>query len=260
VPCIGRSCRETGIFLLAQAPSSPRYLMTTFHAVLTVALSAFAIAGCTRQQPAADTSDTSRTSVSHGASASDNSLLERADAGRIQGDSTAPVWMVIISDFQCPYCRRWHEESYAPLVREFVSTGQLRMAFLQFPLPSHRHAMPAAEATMCASAEGRFWEMHDAILVAQERWSGLSDARPAFDSMATGLGLDMSKWRDCMASRVTQPLIELDLERARQMGVRSTPSFIVGDRAISGAQPLEVFRVAIREAVASARATTGGPR
>jgi protein-disulfide isomerase len=234
--------------------------MTTFRATLAVSLSAFALVGCTRQQPAADTLDTSQVSVSHGVSASDTNLLERADAGRIQGDSSAPVWMVIISDFQCPYCKRWHEESYAPLVREFVNTGQLRMAFLQFPLPSHRHAMPAAEATMCASAEGRFWEMHDAILVEQERWSGLPDARPAFDSMAARLGLDMPRWRDCTASRATQPLIELDLERARQMGVRSTPSFIVGDRAISGAQPLDAFRAAIGEALASARATTGGQR
>jgi protein-disulfide isomerase len=230
--------------------------MTLRHAAVSTLLATIVFAGCSRGSSRDGASEIAAgaAEIAGGAVATDSALLERADAGRIQGDSAAPVWMVIISDFQCPFCRRWHEESYHPIVQEFVRTGQLRLAFLQFPLPSHRHALPAAEATMCASAQGRFWEMQDAVLLAQERWAALEDASAAFDSLAAGLGVEMTAWRECIRSRATRPLVNLDLERARQMGVRSTPSFIVGDRAISGALPLDTFRVAIRDAVTRGRA------
>jgi protein-disulfide isomerase len=225
---------------------------TSKGVLLGVASLAAFLWACTPQSQARDSAEAPPAVAS---AATDTALLTRADAGRIKGDSAAPVWLVIISDFQCPFCRRWHEESYEPLVREFVRTGELRMAFLQFPLPSHRHAMAAAEASMCAAAQGRFWEMQDAIMLAQERWSPMPSAQAVFDSLASRVGVDMDSWRDCVSSRVTRPLVELDLERARQMGVRSTPSFIVGDRAITGALPLDTFRVAIRAALAQSRAT-----
>jgi protein-disulfide isomerase len=184
-------------------------------------------------------------------------LLQRADRGRIQGEPGGAIWVVIASDFQCPYCRTWHAETYQTLVRDYVRTGKVRMAYLNFPLNSHRNAWPAAEAAMCASAQGMFWEMHDAIFVNQERWSAMPNPVPLLDSLAVQkFSLNPEEWRSCMSGHATAPLIQADLERLRTAGVESTPSFFIGDRGISGAQPTDVFRTAIEQALAKARGTT----
>ena len=181
-----------------------------------------------------------------------DSLLARADAARIKGAASAPVWIVEVSDFQCPYCRIWHEETYATVVREYVETGRARLAFLNLPLPSHRHAWPAAEAAMCAGLQGRFWEMHDAIFEGQEAWTRLATVDAAFEAMATRVGVNVATWRECVSSHALRPLIEADYQRAVSAGVNSTPSFFIGDRHLSGAMPVDSFRVAIDAALVKA--------
>jgi protein-disulfide isomerase len=189
-------------------------------------------------------------------------LLQRADRNRIQGDAAAPVWVIVASDFQCPFCRTWHEETYPALVKDYVRTGKIRMAYLNYPLNVHRNAWPAAEAAMCASVQGMFWEMHDAIFVNQARWSAMSNAMAFFDSLAVNkFALNPDEWRSCMSTHATAALVQADFERLRTAGVESTPSFFVGDRGISGAQPTDVFRAAIEQALAKVRgATSAKPR
>ena len=182
-----------------------------------------------------------------------NALLERADQGRIQGDSAAPVWIVEISDFQCPFCKKWHDETYPIIKREYVDQGIVRMAYVNLPLTSiHPHADPAAEAAMCASAQGKFWPVHDAIFSTQDRWSKLDDARALFDSLALATGIDAAQYRSCMDSRIMVRLINGDRERAAGAGVRSTPVFFVGGEGIQGAAPVDAFRAAIARARARA--------
>jgi protein-disulfide isomerase len=209
------------------------------------------IAGDGATKPTGPTTD----SVAH-------RLLQRADRNRIQGDGAAPVWVIVASDFQCPFCRTWHEETYQTLVKDYVRTGKVRLAYLNYPLNSHRNAWPAAEAAMCASVQGMFWEMHDAIFTTQERWSAMPNALPLFDSLAVNkFALNPDEWRSCMSTHATAPLVQADFERLRSAGVESTPSFFVGDRGISGAQPTDVFRAAIEQALAKARgATSAKPR
>jgi protein-disulfide isomerase len=189
-------------------------------------------------------------------------VLQRADKGRIQGDAAAPLWVIVASDFQCPYCQMWHEETYPTLVQDYVRTGKIRMAYLNYPLNSHKNAWPAAEAAMCASVQGMFWQMHDAIFQNQARWSTMPNATPFFDSLAVNkFALNPDEWRSCMSTHATAALVQADFERLRGAGVESTPSFFVGDRGISGAQPTDVFRAAIEQALAKARgATSAKPR
>ncbi|MDQ3996235.1 MAG: DsbA family protein [Gemmatimonadota bacterium] len=189
-------------------------------------------------------------------------VLQRADRGRIQGEGAAPVWVIVASDFQCPYCRIWHAETYPTLVKDYVRTGKIRMAYLNYPLNSHKNAWPAAEAAMCASVQGMFWEMHDAIFTNQERWTSMPNATPLFDSLAVNkFALNPDQWRSCMSTHATAALVQADFERLRSAGVESTPSFFIGDRGISGAQPTDVFRAAIEQALAKARgATAAKPR
>ena len=174
-----------------------------------------------------------------------------ADRARVQGNEGAPLWVVEVSDFQCPYCAEFQRLTYPALKREYIETGKVRHAYVNLPLPNHPHARTAAEAAMCAGAQGRFWPMHDAIFATQTRWSRLESAAPVFDSLATVVGVDRTAWADCVASGVMRPLIQADYDRSLGSGVNSTPTFLViGDTAtgnggtamLGGAQPIENFR------------------
>ncbi len=181
--------------------------------------------------------------------ASDTALERRADRARIQGSDSAPLWIVEVSDFQCPYCRSWHESTYPQVVKEFVETGKVRLAYINFPITGHRNAWPAAEAAMCAAAQGSFWAMHDALFETQTRWESLADPATLFDSLATSAGVDMAPYHDCVSGHEMRALIQADMDRARESGVNATPTFIIGNQSISGAQPIQVFRQIIDEAL-----------
>lgn len=183
--------------------------------------------------------------------------VARADSARILGAPDATVWVVDVSDYQCPYCAQWHRSVFPALEREFVSTGKVRFAFVNFPLPSHRHARLAAESAMCAGAQGKFWEYNAGLFGSQERWSPLPDARPVFDSLATAAGVDVAAWRGCVDEGVMRDMVSADLDRMQQAHVNSTPTFFVGDQLLVGAQPIEVFRAAIERELAAKRAATG---
>ena len=183
-----------------------------------------------------------------------DSVSMAADRGRIRGSSTAPIWLVEVSDFQCPYCKQWHDQSFATIDREFVETGKVRLAYLNFPLSSiHKNARAAAEAAMCASVQGKFWPLHESLFVVQSRWAEAANPAPVFDSLAVAAGVNAAAWRQCMTSHATAPLIDADLARSSTAGVQSTPTFFIGDRKLEGAYPVDSFRVAIEAAIAKAR-------
>ena len=183
-----------------------------------------------------------------------DSISTQADRGRIRGAETAPIWLVEISDFQCPYCKQWHDETFALLDKEYVQTGKVRLAYLNFPIPSlHPNARAASEAAMCASAQGKFWELHESLFISQQSWAKMPNPMPAFDSLASAAHVDGVKWRACMSSHAAVPLIDADHERSKAAGVQSTPTFFVGDKKIEGAYPVDTFRVAIDAAIAKAR-------
>lgn len=175
--------------------------------------------------------------------------VERADLSRIMGSPTATTWMLIVSDFQCPYCKEFHDTRSAALKKEFVETGKVRFAYVHFPLDIHPNAVPAAEASMCAGAQDRFWPFHDKVFETFQAWASSSSPQAVFDSIAAGLGLDMAAFQRCMQDDVMLPIIEADRQRGVSGGVRSTPTFIVGDVSIPGVAPLEVFRKALNDAL-----------
>jgi len=189
-----------------------------------------------------------------GAAHFDDSVSTFADRSRIRGAETAKVWLVEVSDFQCPFCKQWHDASFAALDSEYVRTGKARIAYLNFPLTSiHPNAQAAAEAAMCASVQDKFWQMHESLFATQQRWEGQSDPMPTFDSLAVANGVEPKAWRDCMTSHATARLIEADRDRSRGAGVGSTPTFFIGDRKLEGAYPTDSFRVALDKAIAAAK-------
>lgn len=202
-------------------------------------VSAVLIACSADRHPSSDTTSSAAAKQVGGSQASAQSgqdtISRLADKGRILGDSSASVWVVMASDFQCPYCKQWHDAAFAGLVRDYVKPGRVRMAFLNMPLSMHQHAVPAAEAAMCASVQDKFWPMHDSLFATQKIWEVLESPLSMFDTLANENHVEMTAWRSCMSKHSTLPLIEADLDRARQTGASSTPSFIVGTMKLSGA-------------------------
>lgn len=178
-------------------------------------------------------------------SARADSILGVADAGRIQGSSSAPVWLVEISDFQCPFCKRWHDEIYPTIKRDYIDKGIVKMAYVHLPLGQHPNAMPAAISSMCAAVQNHFWPLHDRLFATQEKWGALANPATYFDSLALASGVDGPAYRACTTEGTMRRLIAGDVERARGAQVRSTPTFFVGDEPILGVAPLETFRAAI---------------
>jgi protein-disulfide isomerase len=183
----------------------------------------------------------------------DTALIRQADHARIEGSATAPLWVVEVSDFQCPYCRQWHEATYPVIKKEYVDTGKIRLAYINFPLPGHQNAWPAAEAAMCAATQGKFWEMHDALFATQTEWERSGTPAAIFDSLATKVGVNLDPYHDCISKHAMRPLIQADVERATESGVNSTPTFLIGNTMIQGAQPASVFRETIDSALAKAK-------
>ena len=207
---------------------------------------------------AADTAMAARpdTASARPAAATTDSAIVRADLARIQGSPNAPVWVIEVSDFQCPYCREWHDKAYPAFRDEFVKTGKVRMAYVNFPLGSHVHAWPSAESAMCAGEQGKFWEMHDALFGTQARWERMPSPAAFFDSLARSTGVDIARWRSCVTSGKMKPIIQADHDRAARAGASVTPSFMIGDRILAGAQPLANLRVAIDSALAKSKKPT----
>lgn len=213
-----------------------------------------ALIACNTSNGATTTFDgtTAQKIVAARAAAPADSFTQRIDAARITGDSTAKVWMIMVSDFQCPYCKQWHDESFAALRREYVDDGKVRLAYYNFPLINiHPNAMVAAEAAMCAGAQNKFWPMHDALFASQATWAGLKDPSPVFDSLGTKVGLDAHSFNTCRATHATLPMIRADQDRAERAGVQSTPTIIIGNKLIAGAQPTDIFRRALDAALAA---------
>jgi len=183
----------------------------------------------------------------------DTALLRKADAGRIDGDPNARLIVLEVSDFQCPYCKTFHDQTYPALRTTYIASGKTRIAYVNLPLRSHQNAWPAAEAAMCASAQGKFWVMHDSLFNSQERWAGLAKADTMFIRFASTMQLDAAAYATCISSHATRPLIASDAERASSAGINGTPAFIIGDSVLSGAYPFSDFKRVIDANLASQR-------
>jgi protein-disulfide isomerase len=159
------------------------------------------------------------------------------------GPADAPITIVEFSDFQCPFCRQWHQQTYQPLLNAYP--GKIRIVYRDFPLTSiHPNAMPAAEAAQCANEQNAFWSYHDKL------FNGDTLSDDIYKQYAQELGLDMTKFNDCVSSHKYAQTIQADSDFAISTGVNSTPTFFINGLAVIGAQPIDVFKQVIDKELA----------
>ena len=226
---------------------------------LATLIIAYAVAGCgssagDRSSASASVAAAAQPPAAEPATQTDSALNRAADHARVQGSANAPLWVVEISDFQCPFCRAWHAESYAAIKSQYIDTGKIRFAYINYPLSIHKNAWPAAEAAMCAAAQGKFWPMHDALFALQSRWENAANPQPALDSIAASVGVSHDAYTTCVTQHQMRALIQADVDRANESGVTATPTFIVGTAKITGDQPLDQFRAVVDAQLAKVKA------
>ena len=156
------------------------------------------------------------------------------------GKESAPVWFVMVSDFQCPFCKTWHDSTFRMIEKDYVETGKLRMAFINFPL--HANSLPASVTAMCAAAQGKFWGTHDRIFDTQERVEGAEGAAPLSRLARDRVGRGRRKAESRARTATTwEPLIAADQARFQKAGVGGTPTFYIGNATMIGRAATEGF-------------------
>jgi len=160
--------------------------------------------------------------------------------GPSHGPEDAPVTLVEFSDFECPFCLR-----FLPTIEQVKENypDQVRIVYRQFPLKGlHPNAQIAAEASLCADAQGKFWEMHDAIFANQRELSP-----EKYVEYAAEMGLDVEQFKRDVVGADVMRKVEADAKEASTLGVTGTPGFFINGKFLSGARPFDAFKQAIDE-------------
>lgn len=159
------------------------------------------------------------------------------------GPADAPITIVEFSDYQCPFCRRWHDEVYNDLLAAYP--GQIRLVYRHLPLTSiHPDAFSAAEAALCAGEQSAYWQFHEKLFSSDLLGTAV------YFQYAQELNLNRTAFEACLNDGKYQDEVQADMDFAISLGVRSTPTFFVNGLAIVGAQPLDVFKQVIDQELA----------
>jgi protein-disulfide isomerase len=182
-------------------------------------------------------------------------VLDIADVPA-KGPKDAKVVLVEFSDFQCPFCGRFSRDTIPQVQTDYVDTGKIKYVFADFPLETiHPYAFKAAEAASCAGEQGEFWKMHDHLFANQ------AALKPEdLSKYAETLGLDKSKFQQCLDTQKQAAAIRRIMAQAGDAGVSSTPTVMVGVlqpnsskvkilRVLKGAQPFAAVKDALDNAL-----------
>ena len=160
------------------------------------------------------------------------------------GPEDAPITIIEFSDYQCPYCKKWHDEVLDRMLANYP--GQIRFVYRDFPLISiHPGAAPAAEAADCAGEQGSYWPFYQALFSMKYDLT-----TEAYQQYAAELGLDTQAFAECLADRRYESEVMGDYDYAVNLGISSTPTFFINGIPIVGAQPYEVFKQLIDKELA----------
>jgi protein-disulfide isomerase len=176
--------------------------------------------------------------------------------GRTCGPDSAPVKIVELSDYQCPFCGLFVNTTEMEIEREYIQKGLVQLEFHNFAItggtapPDSNESTLAAEAAECANDQGHFWEYHYKLYAEQQGENRGAFLPERLKQFASDLGLDRVEFDACLDSHKHIGLIEQEREEAAQTGARGTPSFLINGELVVGYQPFDSFRIHIEEALA----------
>ncbi len=165
-----------------------------------------------------------------------------SDDDPILGDKNAPVTIVEFSDYQCPYCGSFRDQTLPQIQKEYIDTGKAKLIYRDFPLSFHPYAYPAALFGECVddlSNDETYFKVHDELFRTVQNGKFDYDAMSKF---AAGLGVDKTALKTCFDNDKFKNEIEADQQDGQKAGVSGTPGFIINGQVLAGAQPFSKFK------------------
>jgi protein-disulfide isomerase len=171
------------------------------------------------------------------------------DDDPVKGDPDAPITIIEFSDFQCPFCSRWYDQTLSQLEENYIDTGKAKLVYRDLPLDSiHPNAKTTHIAAECADEQDQFWDYHDMLFENQSQWNRLSsdDLSTKLIEFADTLELNTVSFESCLSSQEIADEVNADILDARELGATGTPTFFIGNEKdgfvkLVGAQPYASF-------------------
>lgn len=179
------------------------------------------------------------------------------DDDPILGDKNAPITMIEFSDYECPFCKKYFDQTFGDIKTKYIDTGKVKLVFRDLPLPFHDPmATKEAIAANCARKQGgdtTYFKYHDEIFKrTTSGGNGLDDAK--IKTIATDIGLNLGQFESCLQDKAMEDEVKKDLADAGKAGATGTPTFVIGKTTkdgiikgslVVGAQPLSAFEAVI---------------
>lgn len=177
-----------------------------------------------------------------------------ADDDPFMGSADAPITMIEFSDYQCPFCRSFFNDTL-PLIKEnYIDKGLIKFVYRDMPLVSlgHTDATPAANAAECAREQGgdkTYFAYHDKIFDGENKlgFGTVNIQEESLYSYAKELNLDEGKFRECQEGQKYYEEINKDFLAGRAVGIKGTPTFIINGQMLVGAQDYSLFEQVFNE-------------
>ncbi|ALO67910.1 hypothetical protein AS189_17265 [Arthrobacter alpinus] len=196
----------------------------------------------------------STAAAAEGPTAQEFTLERRTDGDPMAlGAVDAPVVMIEYSDYRCPFCGAYARKTQPEIIKKYVDSGKLRIEWRDFPVLGEASAT-AAVAARAAGEQGLFWEYNDAVYAAAPERGKADLSEPELMAFAKNVGVpDMATFAADLKSPHLLALVKADLDEGTALGLNSTPTFVINNQSIPGAQPLEIFSSVIDEALAQVK-------
>lgn len=236
----------TAAFALGSFWTKMQYLETLGSATNT-ASGANTASGTTAQAPQAAPEDTSPKNVS-------------ADDDPIMGSKDAPLTLIEFSDYECPFCKSFYNETLPQLKKDYIDTGKVKLVYRDLPLAFHANAHKEAQAAECAREQGgdeMYFRYHDEIFK-RTTSNGTGLALDQLPVIASDIGIDSAAFQQCLTTEKFKAEVDKDLSDASAVNANATPTFFLGKSTqdgsiqgtpIVGAQPYSVFKTVIDQAL-----------
>jgi protein-disulfide isomerase len=166
-----------------------------------------------------------------------DSAIFSVNGSPLLGQKSAPLTIYFIGDFECPFCRKFFEESVPNLEKDFLDKGLASIAYKNFPLPSHTSAQSAALAGLAANKQGAFWIMAKHLFDGQE---GLGVE--SYLNIASHAGLDVDKFKTDFESPAEQMRLNQEIIEEQNAGIHATPTLVIEGKVFVGLMPYDELK------------------
>ena len=202
---------------------------------ISIVIAAIIIAGALVINRGSDSEGSQKAAAGEILGSQKESSIDVDSDDHIRGNVDAPITILEYSDYQCPFCSRFHD-TMIQILAEYPD--KVRWVYRHFPLDSiHPYARKAAEASECAAEQDKFWEYSDQLFDNQS-----SIDLPFLKEVAQNIGLDTNQFNSCLDSEKYASKVEADYREGIDLGVQGTPGSFINGQSLGGAVPYDQLK------------------